>query len=159
MFYLVAAIVAVSVLADQVLKWIVCNTLEIGQSVPLINGVFHFTYIRNFGAAFSILQNRLVFLILITVVITVVLLAFLARTRKTANLLMRISIPLIIGGGIGNLIDRIRLGYVVDYLDFRLIHFPVFNFADCCVTIGAALLVLGLLTWDEGKSRKGDSHG
>ena len=155
MFYLVAAIVAVSVLADQVLKWIVCNTLEIGQSVPLINGVFHFTYIRNFGAAFSILQNRLVFLILITVVITVVLLAFLARTRKTANLLMRISIPLIIGGGIGLWTWPDWVPLVGGDIFFE----PVFNFADCCVTIGAALLVLGLLTWDEGKSRKGDSHG
>ncbi|MBQ1303134.1 MAG: signal peptidase II, partial [Firmicutes bacterium] len=145
MIYLVTGLIIMSVLVDQVLKWIVCNTLEIGQSVPLIDGVFHFTYIRNFGAAFSILQNRLSFLILVTVLITAVLLVFLYRTRKTANKLMLISIPLIIGGGIGNLIDRIRLGYVVDFLDFCLIHFPVFNFADCCVTIGAALLVLGFL--------------
>lgn len=159
MFYLVAVIIVVSVLSDQALKWIVCNTLEIGQTVPLIDGVFHFTYIRNFGAAFSILQNRLPFLILVTVGITIVLMIFLVRSRKTANLMMKISIPLIIGGGIGNLIDRIRLGYVVDYLDFRLIHFPVFNFADCCVTIGAGLLVLGILTWDEGKNKKGKADG
>ena len=159
MIYLVAVIIVVSVLLDQALKWIVCNTLEIGQTVPLIDGVFHFTYIRNFGAAFSILQNRLPFLILVTVGITIALMVFLVRGRSTANLLMKISIPLIIGGGIGNLIDRIRLGYVVDYLDFRLIHFPVFNLADCCVTIGAALLVLGILTWDEGRSKKGKSDG
>ena len=160
MIYLVTGLIIMFVLVDQVLKWIVCNTLEIGQSVPLIDGVFHFTYIRNFGAAFSILQNRLSFLILVTVLITAVLLVFLYRTRKTANKLMLISIPLIIGGGIGNLIDRIRLGYVVDFLDFCLIHFPVFNFADCCVTIGAALLVLGFLTWDDGRrDRKGELDG
>ena len=159
MFYLALVIIGVSVLADQVLKWVVTNTLEIGQTVPLIDGVFHFTYIRNHGAAFSILQNQQLFLILVTAAITVILLIFLYRTRNNNNLLMKISIPLIIGGGIGNLIDRIRLGYVVDYLDFRLIHFPVFNFADCCVTIGAGLLIIGILTWDDGRSLKGKQDG
>ena len=144
MIYLVAGLIIVSVLVDQVLKWIVCNTLEIGQTVPLIDGVFHFTYIRNFGAAFSILQNRLAFLILITVLITVVLLAFLYRTRKTANILMKLSIPLIIGGGIGNLIDRIRLGYVVDFLSFHwgAHYFPAFNVADSAITVAVFFVIL-----------------
>ncbi|MDO4482540.1 MAG: signal peptidase II [Bacillota bacterium] len=153
MVYAVLIFIAAAVGIDQVLKLIVVNTLEIGQSVPLIEGVFHFTYIRNFGAAFSILQNRQIFLIVITGAVMAAAAVILFRNIKGMSRLSSFSLAAVIAGGIGNIIDRIRLGYVVDFLDFKLIDFPVFNFADCCVVVGAFALVAAVFI-SEKKDRE-----
>lgn len=145
MIYGLLAIIAASVVIDQIFKLLVVNTLEIGQSVPLIDGVFHFTYVQNFGAAFSILQNRQILLIVVTGAVMAVMAVVLFKNAKKLSKIVNLSLALVVGGGIGNLLDRIRLGYVVDYLDFQLINFPVFNFADCCVVIGALLLIVGVI--------------
>lgn len=142
MYILIFAIIFVIIAIDQIIKNLVLNTLAIGQTIPLIDGVFHFTYVRNFGAAFSILQNRQFFLILLTGILMVGILFYLLKNVKHFDRLVVVSLSLIVGGGIGNIIDRLRFGFVVDYLDFRLIHFPVFNFADCCIVIGAILMLL-----------------
>ncbi len=154
MIYAVTAIIAVSVIIDQILKLIVSNALEIGHTVPVIDGVFHFTYVQNFGAAFSILQNRQWFLILVTSVVMIVAVVIMVKNIKKFTALLSVSIALIIGGGIGNLIDRIRLGYVVDFIDCRFINFPVFNFADCCVVVGAFLLVISVFVCERKAQNK-----
>lgn len=156
MLYVIILIAALSIAVDQILKLIVVNALEIGQTVPLIDGVFHFTYIQNFGAAFSILQNRQSFLIIITAIAMAVMAIVAVKNINRYSKLTSVSLALIVGGGIGNIIDRIRMGYVVDFLDFRLIDYPVFNFADCCVVIGAILLVISILLSERKTPKKGD---
>ena len=142
MYVMIFAIIFVIIAVDQIIKFLVLNTLAIGQTVPLIDGVFHFTYVRNFGAAFSILQNRQEFLIIVTGLVMIVILIYLLKNAKHFDSLAIISLSMIVGGGVGNIIDRVRYGFVVDYLDFRLIHFPVFNFADCCIVVGAIMMLL-----------------
>ena len=133
--------IVILIFIDQIIKlWAMSSLMPIG-SVPILNGVFHLTYIENHGAAFSILQNKTYFLIAVTSV-AICFALYLLVSKKIQNKCLITSLVLIIAGGIGNLIDRIRLGYVVDYLDFRLINFPVFNFADCCVVIGTALVLI-----------------
>lgn len=159
MVYLVLILIAASVAVDQALKFIVVNTLEIGQSVPLIEGVFHFTYIQNFGAAFSIFQNKQIFLISVTAVVMVAAAVILFKNINKFSKLIILSLTFIIGGGIGNLIDRVRLGFVVDYLDFNLINYPVFNFADCCVVVGSIALVVGVFLADRDEKKRGKLNG
>lgn len=134
------AVIAVCIIADQVIKlWAISSLKSLG-TIPLIDEVFHLTYVENHGAAFSILQNKTIFLIVITSV-ALLIAAFLLFKGKIKGTILQTSVALIISGGIGNLIDRIRLGFVVDYLDFRLINFPVFNLADCFVVVGTFLLL------------------
>ena len=133
--------IVILIFIDQIIKiWAMSSLMPIG-TVPILNEVFHLTYIKNYGAAFSILQNKTYFLIAVTSV-AICFALYLLVSKKIQNKCLITSVVLIIAGGIGNLIDRIRLGYVVDYLDFRLINFPVFNFADCCVVIGTALVLI-----------------
>ena len=122
---------------------------------PIIEGVIHLTYHENRGAAFGILsEHRWVFLSVSTVMI-VGLLIYLYM-GKCENMLYGVSISMIIGGGIGNMIDRLALGYVVDFIDFRLINFAIFNGADSFVCVGAGLLILALVIdiIKEGKTAK-----
>ena len=143
MFVWTMIIVAVIYL-DQITKWLTVIKLDLGESFPLIKGVFHFTYIQNRGAAFGILQDqRWVFLVISTVAIAA-LAVMLWKNRKGSKLLC-VAISMIIGGGIGNMIDRCLLGYVIDFLDFTLIDFAVFNVADSFVCIGVGLFVLELI--------------
>ena len=152
MYVVVFAVIIGSIAIDQIIKYVVVNTLAIGQSIPLIDGVFHFTYVQNFGAAFSILQHRQLFLILLTGIVMIGILIVLFRNMKKFDVLTCVSLSLIVGGGVGNIIDRVRLGYVVDFFDFRLIGFPVFNFADCCIVIGAFLLLMSVLLFSTRNS-------
>jgi signal peptidase II len=132
-----AAVIAV----DQLTKWLCIAHLKEVGSVPLIRNFLHLTYVENRGAAFgSFTENRWVFMVISTVAIigvTVYLLGFCEQNR-----LLRCSLALVIGGGIGNMIDRIALGYVVDFIDFRGIWAYVFNGADSAVCIGAGLMIL-----------------
>ena len=129
---------------DQITKWLTVINLDLGESFPLIENVFHFTYVQNRGAAFGILKDqRWVFLIISTVAI-VAMFIMLWKSRKDSKLLC-IAISMIIGGGIGNMIDRCLLGYVIDFLDFTLINFAVFNVADSFVCIGVGLFILELI--------------
>lgn len=124
---------------DQVSKYFVKTGMDFNQSIPLIDGIFHLTYIRNYGAAFSILQGKQLFLIVITFISLAAILIYMAIKRKKNHWMLTLSLSFIEGGGFGNLIDRIRMGYVVDFFDFRV--FPVFNVADICVCCGCGLLI------------------
>ena len=146
---LVCAAIAVLTAIDQVIKlWAIAN-LQGQPARPFLQiGSFdwmHLRYLENSGAAFSMLSGNRGFLIVFPVIMIAVCLYMLHRHGKTRRWL-QVAMTLIAAGGLGNLIDRIfRGGKVVDYLDFQLCNFAVFNFADICVTVGVGLVVIGLL--------------
>ena len=143
--YIVFLIASVfMVLLDFITKYIVIAYMDLNQTIPLINNIFHLTYVRNTGAAFSMLSGQRIFLILLPLLIIAAILVFVI-VKKPKNKLLLLSLSMIASGGIGNLIDRIRFGYVIDFFDFRLINFPVFNVADIFVTVGAAIFIILLL--------------
>jgi len=120
--------------------------VDLGHSITLVENFFDITYVQNYGAGFSILQNgRTVFLIITP--ICLIAFVYLLLTTKKSDKLARFSLLLMIGGTIGNFIDRIFNVYVVDFLDFFIIgyDFPVFNFADICLTVGIFLYIITIL--------------
>jgi len=146
-------IVLCIVLLDQVVKYWAVHVLAGIGSIPLIEGVFHFTYVENIGAAFSILQGRRWFFVLFTVLVSALFIYWAAKGVIWGKL-GKLSVCFIIGGAFGNLIDRVRLGYVIDMLEFRFVRFAIFNVADSFVTIGGILLAVWYL-FIEGKQKKG----
>jgi signal peptidase II len=113
-----------------------------GESLRFIPGLFDIVYVENTGAAFSILQGKRVFLILFTALMLAALMGYILLKRKSESRLSLMGLSLVVGGGFGNLIDRVRLGHVVDYLEFIPLSFPVFNLADISVCTGCGLLLL-----------------
>ncbi|TCO78968.1 signal peptidase II [Marinisporobacter balticus] len=138
-------VVALLVILDQIAKYMVKNRFEVGESIPIIKDVFHLTYVQNIGAAFGILENQKIFFVMITVLVISGIIVFI-RTQKNIHKIVLFSLSLIVGGAIGNLIDRVKLGYVVDYFDFRI--WPVFNIADTSIVVGAILLSYYLIFID-----------
>lgn len=144
-------IIVVLVVADQLSKHFISTWMSISEFIPLIEGVFHITYVQNFGAAFSILQGKQFFLITVTLIALITINIYLIVKFKENHKILSLALSFIIGGGYGNLIDRIRLGYVVDFLDFRV--FPVFNIADICVCTGCGLLILYIFYFEKRITR------
>jgi signal peptidase II len=137
-------IIVFGILIDQITKWLAVKFLKPIDTLPIIEDVLHFTFLRNKGAAFGMLSDqRWVFMTVST--IAILGLGIFLYMRKAPNMLYAISISAIISGGIGNMIDRIALGYVIDFIDVRLIDFAIFNVADCLVTVGAFGLIVLLL--------------
>ena len=131
-------------LVDQLIKlWATVELLPVG-SKPFIPHVLEFYYLLNDGMSFSMLSGKRTLLVIVTGVMLAVLAGMLLLLRKMPRL-ERAAWILVVGGGVGNLIDRIRTGVVVDYLNCLFINFPVFNFADVCICAGVGLLVLSLL--------------
>ena len=139
---------------DQLSKLYVANHFVTGHSVPVIEHVFNLTYHLNDGAAFSILSGKIEFLTITSIVIVLGILVYIYIKRPT-NHLEIMAFTLILSGAIGNLIDRIFRGAVVDFLDFTLINFPVFNFADCFVCVGGALFFIYVLKYVDNDTDKG----
>lgn len=137
-YYVIAIIVLV---IDQLTKWLVATKMSLYESIPLIQGVFYITSHRNRGAAFGILQNQQWLFISVTLVVIAFLLVYLHRLGRERSGAAW-SFALILGGAAGNLLDRVRLGEVVDFFDFRLIHYPIFNVADSAIVIGVILLMI-----------------
>ncbi|MEH1939129.1 MAG: signal peptidase II [Nostoc sp.] len=129
---------------DQITKYWVVQTFSLGQTLPLLPGIFHFTYVTNTGAAFSLLSGKVEWLRWLSLGVSLVLVA-LALLGPTLNLWDQLGYGLILGGAMGNGIDRFVLGYVVDFLDFRLINFAVFNVADSFISIGIVCLLIASL--------------
>ena len=138
LFWIVAVI---SFVLDQITKYLVVQAFELGQTLPIIPGVFHFTYITNTGAAFSLLSGKVEWLRWLSLFVSMGLIG-LALFGPVLNWWERLGYGLILGGALGNGIDRFALGYVVDFLDFRLINFAVFNLADSCISIGVVCLFI-----------------
>ncbi|MGI6721816.1 MAG: signal peptidase II [Anaerovoracaceae bacterium] len=134
-------VVAAAVISDRVVKWLVASHMAVYESLPLAGDFFRLTYIRNTGAAFSMFSKHTWVLILLTAAMIAAGVLFLVikiRKGSPAGLLMPVA--LIVGGGLGNLIDRICQGYVIDMFDLR--GFAVFNVADIYVCLGCALLFI-----------------
>ncbi len=143
-YVIYSAIVALGIFLDQLTKWLAVKFLSPIETFPIIDGVIHLTYHTNTGAAFGMLADkRYIFMIASTVMI--VGLGLYLYLGFCENRLYGIAVSMIISGGIGNMIDRIALGYVVDFIDFRLIDFAIFNGADSFVCVGAGLLILALV--------------
>lgn len=122
---------------DQITKYMVKTRFMVNESIAVIENIFHLTYVRNFGAAFGILKHQKLFFIFLTTVVLIGIIIFL-RKQPHIHSIAKVSLSLIVGGAIGNLIDRIAYGYVIDFFDFRI--WPVFNIADMAIVIGACLL-------------------
>lgn len=131
------------VLLDQVTKYLVMVRFHLGESLVIIPGLFSLTYVRNLGAAWGILGGWNALLVLLSAGVLVALIVF-RRSILTDSLIHRLSLGLMLGGIIGNLFDRIRLQYVVDFLDFYWTnhHFPVFNVADSAICVGVGLYMI-----------------
>ena len=136
---------AVLVVIDQVTKSLAVSFLKDQPALALWEGVFELQYCENPGIAFSLLENQRWLFIPATCLVMIVLIIMLIRSDLRHSTIFSLSCALILAGGIGNLIDRIAYKYVIDFLYFKLIDFPIFNFADCCVVVGAILLFAYLL--------------
>lgn len=158
--YLALLMSAVLVGLDQWFKALAVRYLVPGETTPLIQDVLHLTYLENRGAAFGMMQNQKWLLVWAT---GIVLLALILLTMADCfkNTLTLFAVCAVIGGGVGNLIDRIYLGYVVDYIHVKIINFAIFNFADICVVVGTILILLSLLISEvkNRKKAKGEANG
>ena len=132
------------VAADQVTKWLVLENIPLYFQVDAIPGLFHLTNVRNFGAAFSSFQGMRWVFVGLFVALTVVLLLEYFKKPMPFTTFERWCIAAVYGGGLGNMIDRIRLGYVVDMIEVEFMDFPVFNVADCFITCGCIALMISL---------------
>ncbi|MBP1563207.1 MAG: signal peptidase II [Oscillospiraceae bacterium] len=142
---------------DRLTKWLVASNLELNNTIHIIKvgdtEVLNIYYCLNNGAAFSKLSGQTILLIVITSIVILGLL-FLMVTKRVKRPVYMAAVSLIIGGGIGNLIDRIfNNGLVIDFIDFRIINFPIFNFADICAVCGAGLLMIMVIV-DEVREKK-----
>ena len=137
---------------DQLSKIWAINDLKAIGSIPIIQNMFHLTYVENRGAAFGMLENNQIIFIIVALAASIFGLYYL-HTKKI-NVIGKIGIILIISGAIGNAIDRLRLGFVVDYFDFRIIWEYVFNIADVFVVVGTILLCIYIIFYEEKSNKK-----
>ena len=147
LFY--ALLAAGIVAADQFTKYLTVANIALGQDVPFIPGFLGLTYLRNTGAAFSSFEGQQWLFAVIFALFTIgIIFEFKKNTMKFSNF-ERWCIVAIYGGGLGNMIDRVRLGYVVDMIETKFMVFPVFNVADCFITCGCILLILHLVFFNK----------
>ncbi|MBU3959003.1 MAG: signal peptidase II [Candidatus Omnitrophica bacterium] len=128
---------------DQLSKFLATKKLILNKSLPVLKGIFHLTLVHNRGAAFGILKDQIPLFIFISLFAVALAVFKLNKSRYKKFSIYNVSLSLILAGALGNLIDRLFLGYVVDFLDFRI--WPVFNIADSAITIGAILLGWSIL--------------
>ena len=139
--YYIPFLIFIFFLFDQITKEIVIRNLKVGYSIPE-DGFFRFTHVRNFGSAFSIINDANLFLMIVGIFAIIFIFYFLMFYTKDSNLL-QIAISLQLSGALGNIVDRVRLGSVTDFIDVG--SWPVFNIADSCISVGMFLLVVHIL--------------
>ena len=157
-YTLFIVIAIIGILIDQFTKIAVDRSMQLFDSIPIIESFFHITYVRNKGAAFSFLSNaswRLPFFITISVIAAVVILIAFRRLRDDQKL-AHVSLSMIFSGAVGNLIDRVRMGEVIDFLDVHWYrhHWPAFNVADSLICVGVFLLAIDMML-EEKRLKKG----
>lgn len=133
------------IFADQVSKFVISENLDLAQHLPVVEGFFYISLVKNFGAIFGAFQNATFILIIISILSIIIISILLYRSKRifrNRDFWFQLGLVLILGGAIGNLIDRIRLGYVIDFLNFSF--WPVFNLADSSITIGIGILAFKL---------------
>lgn len=133
---------------DQVVKYIVRAKMALGQSIPLLDGVFHLTYVQNTGAAFNMFEGMQTFLQIVPFAALIFAVWYMERHLNT-HWTQPLALILVISGGLGNLIDRVLMGFVTDMFDFCLIDFPVFNVADIAICVGCGFLILYMFMFDK----------
>jgi signal peptidase II len=148
---------------DQLTKWLVLQDIGFGAEIPVIPGFFSLVHVTNTGAAFGMLQGKNTFFILLAAVAVVVVVGLLWQNRPTANrtglpVITRIALALLLAGIVGNLVDRLWRGQVIDFLHFYhgQYEFPSFNVADSCISVAAALLILSSVISGKDKSVPGN---
>ena len=148
-------ITIISLLLDQIVKILVINNMNLFDSINIIDNFFNITYVRNTGAAWSILSGNTLLLIFVSLIALVAIYLYFIK-NKQLNKLENISYGLLIGGILGNLVDRIIHGYVIDYLDFKIINydFPIFNIADICIVISIILIGISLIVGEMNERNK-----
>ena len=150
--FIIDAVIAVVLLAlDQFTKYLAIERLKDRPAVPLIDGVLELNYLENRGSAFGMLQNQKYFILFVGVVFMAVILFFLFKLPEGKKFcIVHIFLAAVIAGGAGNMIDRIRFDYVVDFISFVLINFPIFNVADCYIVVSViGLFILFLFVFKE----------
>lgn len=148
-YYIIAMIL---IGLDQLSKYLTVQEIALGEVVPVIPNILSLTYIRNSGAAWSILEDQMIFFYVITVVVVGALIYFL-HTEGKKSPIASTGIAFIMGGAIGNFIDRLHLKYVIDMIRLEFINFPIFNVADMALTIGVIILI-GYIVYDELVKKK-----
>jgi signal peptidase II len=156
-WFLFSIIAIAGLIADQLTKLYIDSSMRLFQSIPVLDNFFHITYVRNKGAAFSFLAHtswRLPFFITISLVAAVVILVAFARLRDDQKL-AQVSLVMIFSGAVGNLIDRVRMGEVIDFLDAHWYehHWPAFNVADSMICVGVFLLAIDMLLEDKRQKK------
>lgn len=151
--FVIYYIVALFVIAlDQITKFLVVKNMELGERIPIIENIFSITSHRNQGAAWGILQGQMWLFYLITLIVVCGIIYYIQKHAK-GKLLLGISLAFMLGGAIGNFIDRLFRKEVVDFLYAEIINFPIFNIADASLTIGVILLFISMLM-EERKSKE-----
>lgn len=133
--------------ADQLLKYLVLNNISSSDTITLIPNIVQLVYVKNTGAAFSLLSGKTYVLSLISLAVCIIIVAYLIK-KKPQSILFLISLGMILGGAVGNLIDRAFRNFVVDYIELCFVQFPVFNLADIAITCGAVLLMIYVIFFD-----------
>lgn len=157
MFIISIALIIVLTAIDQLLKFLVVKNIDFGEIIKVIkfgsHDIFSLTHITNEGAAWSLMAGKTWFLIGLPLIVIAGALFYMFRKQKESKLQL-VSLSMIIAGGLGNLIDRIRIKKVVDYILFEPVDFPVFNFADICVVVGAVLFCIYIIVIEEMQNKK-----
>lgn len=148
-------IAIIIIILDQLTKQMAINSLKDSAGISIIGDFLRLTYVENRGAAFGILANQRLFFIVVTSIILIVIIGILVTRGDTLAKITKVSMYLIMSGAVGNLIDRVRFGYVVDFIDVRfgsLYNFPVFNIADMSIVIGTTIVTV-LILFDRYEDR------
>ena len=142
--WLIIAIVALTIVLDQVTKYLVASQMTIGQSIPIIDNFLYITSHRNAGAAWGIFQGKMMFFYLITLAVIAVVIVWMTRLDIKKDKWLMIALALILGGAVGNFIDRVLYQHVVDFIDTYILgyDFPIFNIADSALCIGVVLMAI-----------------
>ena len=147
------ALTLLVVLLDYITKKIVSGSMVLYQSIPVIKGVFNITYVKNTGASFGMMAGARWFFVAVTVILIAAVIYYAVKNKITDKLFL-VSASFVVGGGIGNLIDRIATGAVVDFFDFCLINFAIFNVADCFVVVGVILMAIYYIKEEKTKKEE-----
>ena len=146
----VIALSSLILILDQISKFYISSALSLGQSIPVVRDIFHISLVYNTGAAFGLFKNQKIFFIILTAAVVTYIIRDLFSHGRRYSLGRRVALGLILGGAAGNFVDRLRLGYIIDFLDFRV--WPVFNLADSAITVG--IIILGIELCCKVKSQK-----
>jgi signal peptidase II len=155
-YIILVCLAGLVIVVDQITKLYIAHHFQLHESMNIIPNLFNFTYVRNTGAAFGLLSQapesfRIPFFIIVPLIALTIIVLVFKKTKET-EILMITALSLILGGAVGNFIDRLRFNYVIDFLDFhwKTYHWPAFNVADASIVIGVSLLIYYTLVHEEG---------